>query len=120
MPDPHADESESDYVSRFMASPEARKDFPDEKQRAAVAYKKWRERNNFIDTWGVDKAMSIDNELYVIYRHGEYVRVIDENHKWNGYVVKVEQPADPKGRSYEMRMPGGALDVLMIEQVERA
>lgn len=49
MPNPKSGESESDYVSRFMASAEAQKDFPDEKQRAAVAYSKFRENHNSTD-----------------------------------------------------------------------
>lgn len=43
MPDPTKGEGEKDFVSRFMYSAEARRDFPDEKQRAAVAYSKYRE-----------------------------------------------------------------------------
>lgn len=45
MPRPKEGESQQDYVSRFMASEEARKDYPDEKQRAAVAYSLWEHRN---------------------------------------------------------------------------
>ena len=45
MPAPEKGESEQDYVSRFMASLEARKDYPDEKQRAAVAYSMYREKH---------------------------------------------------------------------------
>ena len=44
MPAPEKGESESGYVSRFMESAEARKDYPDEKQRAAVAYSMYREK----------------------------------------------------------------------------
>lgn len=46
MPNPRAGEDEKDYVSRFMASQEARHDFPDETQRAAVAFSKFREKKN--------------------------------------------------------------------------
>lgn len=46
MPNPTQGESESEFVSRFMESPEARADYPDQKQRAAVAYSKFRERQN--------------------------------------------------------------------------
>lgn len=44
MPNPKKEESESEYVSRFMNSEEAKRDFPDEKQRAAVAHSKWKRR----------------------------------------------------------------------------
>jgi hypothetical protein len=43
MPNPKHGEPQEDFISRFMGSPEAVKDFPDQKQRAAVAYSKWRE-----------------------------------------------------------------------------
>lgn len=42
MPDPKKGESQKKYVSRFMGSSEAAKSFPDPKQRAAVAYSKFK------------------------------------------------------------------------------
>lgn len=48
MPNPKPGEDKQAYVSRFMASAEAQKDFPDEKQRAAVAYSKFGERRNAV------------------------------------------------------------------------
>jgi len=38
LPIPSADESEKDFVSRFMGDDQAISDFPDESQRSAVAY----------------------------------------------------------------------------------
>jgi hypothetical protein len=32
------------WVSKYMGSKKANKDFPDQKQRAAVAYSEWREK----------------------------------------------------------------------------
>jgi hypothetical protein len=52
MPNPRKGETKEDYIAKFMASPEARKDFPDPKQRAAVAYSKWKEHG------GKDNALS--------------------------------------------------------------
>src|SRR3972149_1222641 len=43
MPNPKKGESQADYVKRFMGSEEAKRDFPDEKQRLAVAHSKYRE-----------------------------------------------------------------------------
>lgn len=43
LPVPSADESEQDFVSRFMGDEEAVSKFPDETQRAAVAYKSYRD-----------------------------------------------------------------------------
>lgn len=44
MPKPKAEESEKDFLARFMGSEEARADYPEEKQRAAVGYSLWRHR----------------------------------------------------------------------------
>jgi len=43
LPLPSADESEQDFVSRFMGDEEAVSKFPDETQRAAVAYSTYRD-----------------------------------------------------------------------------
>lgn len=43
LPIPSADESEQDFVSRFMGDEEAVSKFPDETQRAAVAYSTYRD-----------------------------------------------------------------------------
>ena len=45
LPTPKADESEQDFVSRFMGNDQAISDFPDEKQRAAVAYRTYRDED---------------------------------------------------------------------------
>lgn len=46
MPKPNPGESKEAFVSRYMASPEAQRDFPDETQRAAVAYSTFGEKKN--------------------------------------------------------------------------
>lgn len=43
MPSVEKGEKLSDFVSRYMGSKKSRKDFPDQKQRAAVAYSEFRE-----------------------------------------------------------------------------
>jgi hypothetical protein len=43
LPTPRGDESEQDFVSRFMGDEQAISDFPDETQRAAVAYRTYRD-----------------------------------------------------------------------------
>jgi len=45
LPTPRGDESEQDFVSRFMGNDQAISDFPDEKQRAAVAYSTYRDED---------------------------------------------------------------------------
>ncbi len=46
MPKPNPGESKKDYISRFMSSAESKSDFPDEKQRLAVAYSMFEKRNS--------------------------------------------------------------------------
>lgn len=45
LPTPRADESEEDFVSRFMGNETAIKDFPEISQRAAVAYRTYRDED---------------------------------------------------------------------------
>jgi hypothetical protein len=45
LPTPRGDESEQDFVSRFMGNDQAVADFPDETQRAAVAYSTYRDED---------------------------------------------------------------------------
>jgi len=45
MPKPAKGESQGHYVSRFADSGEAKKSFPDIKQRLAVAYSMYRQRS---------------------------------------------------------------------------
>lgn len=58
MPYPKQDETEKEYVDRFMGSPEANKDFPDSGQRAAVAHSMWKKRTNSSGEEGWPKLYS--------------------------------------------------------------
>lgn len=46
MPNPNPGESKKDYIARFMKSGEAASDFPDDKQRLAVAYSMFEKKNS--------------------------------------------------------------------------
>lgn len=43
MPEPSGGEKLSSFVQRYMGSKKANKDFPNQKQRAAVAFNSYRE-----------------------------------------------------------------------------
>lgn len=45
MPKPKPNESEEEFVSRYMGSEEAKRKFPDEKQRAAVAHSEYKKKS---------------------------------------------------------------------------
>jgi hypothetical protein len=49
MPKPNKNESEEEFVSRYMDSQEAKKKFPDAKQRAAVAHSEYKDRKKSED-----------------------------------------------------------------------
>jgi hypothetical protein len=44
MPEIQRGEKLNEWVSKYMGSKKANKDFPDQKQRAAVAYSEWKEK----------------------------------------------------------------------------
>jgi hypothetical protein len=46
MPNPTKGESRDSFIKRFMGSKEAKGDYPDFKQRLAVAFSKWRNKQN--------------------------------------------------------------------------
>lgn len=50
MPDPKKDESKEEFIARFMGSEEAKKSFPDKKQRLAVANSKWEKKSKHKET----------------------------------------------------------------------
>lgn len=52
MPRPNEGETKEDYVARFMKSAEAQSDFPDDKQRVAVAYSMWERRGKLKNSAG--------------------------------------------------------------------
>jgi hypothetical protein len=64
MPNPQSGESVADFVARFVNSEEAKRSFPDKKQRLAVAYSKARQRKGLKESFlrkphspEVEKAM---------------------------------------------------------------
>ena len=46
MPFPKKGETEDEFIKRFMSSEEANRDYPDQKQRYAVAKAFWKEYGN--------------------------------------------------------------------------
>lgn len=46
MPSKKKNESQEKFIRRFMSSDRMQKEFPKQKQRYAVALKKWREGKN--------------------------------------------------------------------------
>jgi hypothetical protein len=44
MPEPRKAETLSHFIGRYLKSPESRKSFPSQKQRAAVAYSEYKRK----------------------------------------------------------------------------
>lgn len=53
MPKPNKDESRDDFISRFMGNPAMIAEYPDEKQRVAVANTQWDKREMKLETVNV-------------------------------------------------------------------
>jgi hypothetical protein len=62
MPDPNKQETKEEYVKRFMQSEEAKKDYPDEKQRLAVANSKWKQKSKHKEMLPMFTAIKIKEE----------------------------------------------------------
>lgn len=46
IPTPRKDEDKEEFMSRCMGDEVMKRDYPDTKQRAAICYKQWREKDN--------------------------------------------------------------------------
>jgi len=46
LPTPRRREGQDDFISRCMANPTARRDFPDSDQRAGMCFSQWRDRTD--------------------------------------------------------------------------
>lgn len=74
MPNPKAGENEKDYVARFMSSEEAKRDYPDQKQRLAVAYSKFRAKKGVI--MNITKSrVTIEENLMSVHKSCEDAKV---------------------------------------------
>jgi hypothetical protein len=49
MPKPKPGETEAEFVARYMSSEEAKRDFPEEKQRLAVAYSEYKKHRKEVE-----------------------------------------------------------------------
>ena len=45
LPTPRISEAKEDFISRFMSDPDMIREFPNDKQRYAVAIETWRDKN---------------------------------------------------------------------------
>jgi len=45
LPTPRISEDKDDFISRFMSDPDMIREFPNDKQRYAVAIETWRDKN---------------------------------------------------------------------------
>ena len=49
IPKPGKDEKENDFISRCMSDKVMNKEYPDEKQRAAICFSQWKQKEEFKD-----------------------------------------------------------------------
>jgi hypothetical protein len=46
LPTPNKKESQSEFIARFMSNPLMKKEYPEEKQRLAIAYSQWKKKKS--------------------------------------------------------------------------
>ena len=68
MPSPRKSEQKKDYISRCMSSEEAKRDFPDSKQRVAFCNSKWENKSKGAYEYEDPKT----GELFYYSRRGVY------------------------------------------------
>ena len=68
MPSPRKDEGKKNYISRCMSSEEAKRDFPDSKQRVAFCHSKWSDKSKGAYEYEDPKT----GELFYYSRKGIY------------------------------------------------
>ena len=50
LPTPRKGETQDEFISRFMSNEEAKREFPDQEQRTAVAFETWRRSKKSADS----------------------------------------------------------------------
>lgn len=84
MPNPKSGESKQDFISRFMSSEEAKRDYPDQDQRLAVAYSKFETRKENMD---IQKSRSIiKNNLNLVMKakQGDSRMIFGKPYEYDG------------------------------------
>lgn len=86
MPKPNPGESKEDYIARFMSSKEAKKSYPGEKQRLAVAHSYWKKHHemgsiNFNYNVAIEEMGMVDSD-FIIAGTAINATVTSNNHKF--------------------------------------
>jgi hypothetical protein len=103
MPNPSKGESMKDYVAKFMSSEEAIKDFPDEKQRYAVAMSKWKNKGKKklsgklgnLEMQASISEVAVNEET--MQQYGLSLADVDQNgfHLIEGELMYLDEPCTP-------------------------
>lgn len=102
MPKPGTKESQDEFVSRFMGDGAMVKEYPDQKQRAAVAFSEWKR----------GRAKMAANRFEVLHP-GHSSQSVHNPHKGGGGAAKGgEKTAGKGGGSKEDKVEAKALDSL--------
>lgn len=92
MPRPNEGESKEDFIKRYMDSEEAKKTFPDEKQRYAAANGVWKKHNeiaplNFNYNVAIEESGTIDSD-FIIAGTAINATITSNNHQFLPEVLK--------------------------------
>lgn len=71
IPTPNSGESQNDFMGRCMSA--MKKEFPDQKQRTAVCFSKWRKKKG--ECFSTDRFDFVNANDWVDFGNGIYARV---------------------------------------------
>jgi hypothetical protein len=105
MPKPTKGQNKAEYVQMFMSSPEAKKSFPDEKKRLAVAYSMWEKKHGgkkpvMSGMGGIELKASIcpsEVDEATVKQYGYELKDIDQNgyHLIEFDLMLLDEPCNP-------------------------
>ncbi|MFA5036679.1 MAG: hypothetical protein WC479_05835 [Candidatus Izemoplasmatales bacterium] len=100
MPNPTKDETREEYISRFMSSEEAKKSYPKEAQRLAVAHSMWKKKHSKMSGMSMEIQGSIcGNEVTsdIVSDYGLKLEDIDQNgyHLIEFDLMLLDEPCHP-------------------------
>jgi len=111
VPKPNKDEKKEDYISRFMSDPKMIEEYPDQKQRLAVAYSEFGEKQNASESLEFDEqsakeiaehlgidfsSFTLEEFLKGIQEETEHAHVVDYDPYKLGEIAVDHLKKDPK------------------------
>jgi hypothetical protein len=86
IPKPTKEETKQEYIARFMSDETMKKEYPDEKQRLAIAYSEFREKQNDLISGGLADNLTLED---IAKKHNKSLKEIQSQFE-KGLKVELE------------------------------